>query len=190
VKTANALTATRLLLAAPVALALARQDLLGPWVLFVLVWAAIATDYADGRVARSAGTASAGGQLFDHLTDCLFVTTSLAGAAWSGLVTPILPVLIVIAFAQYALDSYLLYRQKALRMSGIGRWNGIFYFVPIVVGAGARLPLFGGLAALLTGTVNVLGYALAASTVLSIIDRALAPLRHRVPAGSAESGSG
>jgi len=183
--TAHALTVTRLLLAAPVALAFARQDLLGPWVLFVVVWAAIATDYADGTVARLAGTASAGGQLFDHLTDCLFVTTCLAGAAWSGLVTPILPVLIVVAFGQYALDSYLLYRQKALRMSAIGRWNGILYFVPLVVGAAARLPLFDGLAAFLTGTVNVLGYALAASTVLSIIDRALAPLRERVPAGSA-----
>jgi phosphatidylglycerophosphate synthase len=188
--TAHAITATRLLLVAPVALAFARPDLLGPWLLFILVWVAIATDYADGPVARLSGTASPGGQLFDHATDCLFVTAGLAGAAWSGLVTPILPVLIVVAFGQYVLDSYLLYRQKALRMSAIGRWNGIFYFVPLVVGAGARLPLLAGLAAFLTGTVNMLGYALAASTVVSIIDRALAPLRHRVPANAAEGGGG
>jgi phosphatidylglycerophosphate synthase len=187
--TAHALTATRLLLAAPVALAFARQDLVGPWVLFVLVWAAIATDLADGPVARLAGTASPGGQLFDHLTDCLFVTIGLAGAARAGLVTAILPALIVVAFSQYALDSYLLYRQKALRMSAIGRWNGILYFVPLVVGAAARLPLLDGLAAFLTETTSVLGYALAASTVMSIIDRALAPLRDKAPAGSGEAGN-
>ena len=133
----------------------------------------------DGRVARIRGTASASGQLFDHGTDFLFVTTALAGAALAGLVTPILPVLIAVAFTQYVLDSYLLYRQKRLRMSAIGRWNGIFYFVPLVVIATSRLGLFGDAASLLTQTASGLGYALAVSTVVSVIDRALAPVRDK-----------
>ena len=176
---AHALTGARLLLVAPVAVAFARPEFLNPGVLFVLLWVAIATDYWDGRVARIRGTASASGQLFDHGTDFLFVTTALAGAALAGLVTPILPVLIAVAFTQYVLDSYLLYRQKRLRMSAIGRWNGIFYFVPLVVIATSRLGLFGDAASLLTQTASGLGYALAVSTVVSVIDRALAPVRDK-----------
>ena len=65
---AHALTATRLLLVAPVALAFARSAFLDPWVLFALVWVAIATDYWDGKVARATGSDSPRGQLFDHAT--------------------------------------------------------------------------------------------------------------------------
>ena len=114
---AHALTAARLLLVAPVAVAFARPQFLDPSVALVLLCVAIATDYWDGRVARMTDTASAKGQLFDHGTDFVFVTAALAGAAMAGLVTPILPVLIITAFGQYVLDSYLLYRQKQLRWS-------------------------------------------------------------------------
>ena len=176
---ANALTAVRLVLVLPTAWAFARPDFLPPPVLFVLVWVAIATDYGDGTVARLTGTASPRGQLFDHGTDFLFVTTGLAGAAVAGLVTPVLPVLITVAFSQYVLDSYYLYRQKQLRMSLLGRWNGILYFVPLVVMSAARLVAPGNIASFLTLTAGVGCYALALSTVLSIIDRALAPIRLR-----------
>ena len=174
---AHALTAVRLLLVAPVAVALARPTFVSPNILLALLCVAVATDYWDGRVARMLGTASAQGQLFDHGTDFLFVTTGLAGAALAGLVTPVLPVLIVIAFAQYVLDSYLLYRQKHLRMSFIGRWNGILYFVPLVVIVVSRLGPFTDTASLLTMTAGAIGYALVVSTVASVIDRAVAPLR-------------
>ena len=174
---AHALTAARLLLVAPVAVAFARPAFVDPSVLLVLVCAAIATDYWDGRVARMTDTASARGQLFDHGTDFVFVTAALAGAAVAGLVTPILPVVIVIAFGQYVLDSYLLHRQRRLRMSAIGRWNGILYFVPLVVIAVSRLGLFGEVSSFLTVTAGVLGYALVASTVVSVMDRAVAPMR-------------
>ena len=82
----------------------------------------------EGYVARMTETDSAWGQLFDHATDFVFVTTSLAGAAMAGLVTPILPVLIVVAFSQYVMDSYLLHQQKQLQMNSIARWNGMLYF--------------------------------------------------------------
>ena len=172
---AHALTAARLLLVAPVAAAFAQPALLHPSVLFIFLCVAIATDYGDGRVARMTATASAKGQLFDHGTDFVFVTTALAGAAIAGLVTPILPVLIVIAFGQYVLDSYLLHQQKQLRMSVIGRWNGILYFVPLLVISVSRLALFRDAASFLTLVAGALGYALVASTVVSIADRAIAP---------------
>ena len=176
---AHALTAARLLLVAPVAVAFARPQFLDPSVVLVLLCVAITTDYWDGRVARMRDTASAKGQLFDHGTDFVFVTAALAGAAMAGLVTPILPVLIIIAFGQYVLDSHLLYRQKQLRMSVVGRWNGILYFVPLVVIAVSRLGLARDAASFLTLAVGGIGYGLAASTVVSVVDRTVAPIRDK-----------
>jgi len=174
---AHALTAVRLLLVLPTSVAFARPGFLDPRILFVLLWAAIATDVGDGKVARMTRTASARGQLFDHGTDFVFVTAGLAGAALAGLVTPMLPVLVIIAFSQYVIDSYWKGRQKRLRMSAIGRWNGILYFVPLVVISVSRLASAESVAALLTLTAGAAGYALAMSTVVSVIDRALAPAR-------------
>ena len=50
--------------------------------------------FFDGKVARAKNTASARGQLFDHSTDFIFVTSGLAGCAFSGLINPYLPVLL------------------------------------------------------------------------------------------------
>lgn len=172
---AHALTAVRLLLIVPVAATFAEPAFLPPNVLFILLCVAIATDYCDGRVARMTATASTKGQLFDHGTDFAFVTTALTGAAIAGLVTPILPVLIVVAFGQYVLDSYLLHQQKQLRMSVIGRWNGILYFVPLLVISVSRLGLFKEFSPFLTLVAGAIAYALVASTVVSIADRAIAP---------------
>ena len=72
---ANLLTGLRLLLAVPAALAFAQQEFLSPLLLLTLVGVAIATDFADGIVARRTDTASPRGQLFDHATDFLFVTS-------------------------------------------------------------------------------------------------------------------
>ena len=174
---ANALTAVRLALVLPSAAAFARPELLGPAVVVLLLCAAIATDVLDGHVARSTGTASPKGQLFDHGTDCLFVTGGLTGAAMTGSVTPLLPALIPVAFAQYVVDSYVWQRQRQLRASFLGRWNGILYFVPLVVIAASRLPFPAGFASFLRLAANVLGYLLAASTAASMIDRATTSFR-------------
>jgi phosphatidylglycerophosphate synthase len=176
---ANALTAARLALVLPIAAALARPDLLAPGVVALGLFAAIATDCLDGPVARRAGTASAKGQLFDHGTDCLFVTGGLTGAAIAGAVTPILPALIPIAFAQYVVDSYVWHRQRQLRASFLGRWNGVLYFVPLVLIAAARLPFPAGFGSFLRLAAGALGYLLVASTVASMIDRATTPFRPR-----------
>ena len=174
---ANLLTAARLLMVVPVGVAFARPDVMAPGVLAVLLGGAIATDYLDGRIARMTNSASPTGQLFDHATDFLFVTSGLAGAAVRGSVTPVLPALIVVAFGQYVLDSYLMYRRKDLRMSAIGRANGVLYFVPLVLISVARLAPARGVAPILTLTAAILAYALVVTTVVSIVDRGLAPLR-------------
>ncbi len=176
---ANALTAVRLLLVFPIAAALARPDLLAPGLVAFAICAAIATDYLDGPIARRTGTASAKGQLFDHSTDCVFVTGGLAGAAIAGAVTPILPALIPFAFGQYVVDSYVWHRQRQLRASFLGRWNGIFYFVPIVLIVASRLPFPASFASLLGEAARVLGYLLVASTIISMIDRATTPSTSR-----------
>ena len=176
---AHLLTGLRLGLALPLAISFARQDFLSAWLVAVLLTVAIASDYFDGVVARRHGTASAKGQLFDHGTDCLFVTACLTGAALAGLVPLMLPVLIAMAFSQYVLDSYWLHRRKQLRMSTSGRWNGIGYFVPLVVLAAARLEVVPGLSPLLTVAARVVAYVLIASTLVSIVDRATAVRRQQ-----------
>ena len=176
---ANALTAVRLALVVPAAIAFAQPDFLAPGVVALVLSVAMATDFLDGPVARRTGTASAKGQLFDHTTDCLFVTGGLSGAAWSGVVTPLLPVLIPVAFGQYVFDSYVWHRQKRLRASRLGRWNGILYFVPLVVIAVSRLHVPGLAPSVLLPGAAVLAYVLVGSTIASVLDRATTPFRLR-----------
>ena len=176
---AHLLTGLRLALALPLAVAFARPGSLSPLVVAVLLAVAIGSDYFDGIVARRQGTASAGGQLFDHATDCLFVTACSAGAALACSIPLLLPLLIAVAFSQYLLDSHWLDRRKQLRMSTIGRWNGIGYFVPLVVLAAARLEVVPAITPVLTGAAQVVAYVLVASTVVSIVDRATASRRQR-----------
>ncbi len=174
---ANLLTAIRLLMIVPTALTIALVWIVPPIVPVLLIAIAILTDYFDGKVARQQGTASARGQLFDHTTDFLFVTSTLSGAAYAGLLTPVLPVLIAIAFGQYVLDSYYFYHEKQLHMSVLGRWNGILYFVPVVLIACSRTGPFSAFTEFMTVAVFVIGWLLVLSTALSMLDRAMAPLR-------------
>ncbi|HAJ75009.1 MAG TPA: hypothetical protein DCM64_00990 [Gammaproteobacteria bacterium] len=174
---ANLLTAIRLLLIIPVAWAIADPEFVPASILLLLILIAIVTDYFDGIVARASNTASARGQLFDHATDFLFVTSGLSGAAFAGVVSPVLPVLIFIAFSQYVLDSYFLFHQKQLRMSFLGRWNGIFYFLPLILIALSRLSLFVEIRQIMEFVIGIVSLMLIISTITSIIDRGLAPLR-------------
>ncbi len=176
---ANLLTAIRLLLVIPVAMAIVDSSLLANWFLLVLIIIAIATDYFDGKVARALKTASARGMLFDHGTDFIFVTVALFALSTIGLSSILLPLLIIVAFSQYVFDSYYLSKQKQLRMSFLGRWNGIFYFVPTVLVASSRLPVFEQTQAVFNLIIVYFNYALAVSTLASIVDRAIAPLLHK-----------
>ena len=176
---AHTLTGLRLALALPLAVAFAQPGYLHAGLVAALLTVAIFSDLLDGAAARRQGTASARGQLFDHATDCLFVAAALTGAALSGRVTALLPVLVVLAFAQYVVDSWWLHREKRLRMSAIGRWNGIGYFVPLVVLAAAPLEVIPGQSVALTLLAAITAWVLVASTVVSIVDRATAARRAR-----------
>ncbi|MCA9016142.1 MAG: CDP-alcohol phosphatidyltransferase family protein [Pseudomonadales bacterium] len=178
---ANFLTALRLLISIPAALSIALVLMFSPEVTVLLIVIAIVTDFFDGKIARRFGTASSRGQLFDHSTDFFFVTSCLFGAAYAGLVTPILPILIVIAFSQYVLDSHFFYHEKQLHMSRLGRWNGILYFAPILAIACSRTPVLSEVSGYISGGVFVFGWILVLSTVLSILDRAMAPLHSHPP---------
>ncbi len=176
---AHLLTSVRLVLAIPVAWACAAPETFPSYFLLLLLVVAILTDYFDGKVARHMKTASANGMLFDHGTDFILVTSALFASSYSGLINPWLPILIVFAFSQYVLDSYWLLRQKKLRMSMLGRWNGILYFVPLVLIGFLQLEFMSDWSEALRSTIMLLGIILLISTLASIVDRAIAPLRVR-----------
>jgi phosphatidylglycerophosphate synthase len=169
---ANALTAFRLVLGPLLVLALLER---AAWPAFAAFWLAVGSDLLDGRVARRYGEVSALGGFLDHVTDAAFVSLGLAALALRGEAPALLPAAVALAFLQYTLDSRVP-RGAALRASALGRWNGIAYFVPIgtVVVRDAL-----GLAWPAPRLVLWLGWALVATTLLSMADRALALRRAR-----------
>ena len=169
---ANGLSAARLLSALPCAYAVAAAN----WRLAAAAFFfAVATDIADGPLARRRGEVSVFGGLIDHAADALFCIAVLGALASTGLYPALLPFLIAGAFAQYVADSRVLAGQK-LRTSRIGRYNGIAYFVlagtPIVRNLlGWSWPSD----ALLHG----LGWIFVATTAVSMIDRLWALIAER-----------
>jgi CDP-diacylglycerol---glycerol-3-phosphate 3-phosphatidyltransferase len=167
---ANALTALRLLLVAPFVLFMSRGDF-GSAALALIIWVlALASDLADGPVARRRGTVSSMSGTFDHASDFLFVTGGIAAAAWRGSIPWILPALITAAFAQYVIDSYWIRPQAGLRGSKLGRYNGMLYFVPPGIDAVIRLG-----AGFLRPLLSALVWLLVLSTIVSMGQR----LMHR-----------
>ncbi len=161
---ANALTLLRLMAAPALCVAIVEGAMLVAAALFVL---AVATDFADGPVARRYGEASRFGGRLDHAVDASFVTAGTAALAWTGALPAWLPLLIAVAFLHYALDP-LRGEACALRPSALGRWNGIAYYgivgIPVLRDAlGLSWPG--------AGLVLALGWLLVVSTLLSIADR-------------------
>jgi CDP-diacylglycerol--glycerol-3-phosphate 3-phosphatidyltransferase len=167
---ANALTALRLCCVPAIVVTIAAGHAVATAALFGV---AVVTDFADGRVARHHGEASARGALFDHTVDAAFVAALLAALAWQGTLTMWLPALALAAFAQYAWDSDAL-RGQRLRASRIGRSNGIAYYV-----AGGVPVIRDALGLGLPGDTLVQAFAwlLVATTLVSMLDRAWAFVR-------------
>lgn len=133
-----------------------------------LFWGAVASDFADGRIARSRGEASSLGGLLDHATDATCVSLGLLAVAAKGPLTFLLPLLIALAFAQYAGDSRAL-KGRPLRTSWLGRWNGIAYFALLGTPVtrdflGFRWPT--------DRLVAAIGWILVVTTLASMADRA------------------
>jgi len=164
---ANFLTFIRLTLILPGAYAICSQMWYWAAGIFVI---AVASDIGDGIAARRLQQSSRFGALFDHTTDALFVSVNLTAFVFVGLIPYCLPILIVLAFAQYVLDSKVLTGQP-LRMSILGRYNGIAYFVLLGIAVAHNLP---GLQWISGQLIYAIGWVLIISTVLSIMDRAWA----------------
>jgi phosphatidylglycerophosphate synthase len=136
----------------------------------LLFLCAVATDFADGRLARRRGEATRLGGFLDHATDAIFVTSGLAALASLRRLTPLLPVLVMVSFLQYTIDSNA-HRGHALRASALGRANGIAYYA--LLGT-ALLRDALAFATPSDAAIRSLAWALVASTVISIADRARA----------------
>ena len=139
------------------------------WLAGMVFWLAVASDVVDGRLARARNETSAFGGVLDHGSDATFVALGQLALVQAGVAPEFLPILIVGAFLQYALDSRILIGH-ALRASMIGRWNGIFYFVaPGVVVTREAI----GLNVPPDAWVQILGWLLVLSTLISMADRLL-----------------
>ena len=169
---ANALTVARLLLVLPFAFLMTRGDVRSAWFAALAMVVAIGTDLLDGPIARRTGTVSAVGGTLDHTSDFLFVTCGLFGGAFRGSFPWVLPILISAAFAQYFLDSYFVHRQRALRGSRLGRYNGILYFVPLCLDILVRLGLH-----VLQPMLTLLVWMLVVSTLVSMGQRLMSTRR-------------
>ncbi len=169
---ANLLTAARLLAVGPAAWAIVN----GLWILAAgLFVIAVATDLLDGPAARRLGQSSPAGGLFDHATDALYVSVNLGALAWIGLVNGWLPALVALAFVQYMFDSRALAGTE-LKTSFLGRNNGIAYFVMVGIPV-IRQAL--GLSWPEDSTIAVLAWILVATTLASMLDRAVTLLHRR-----------
>lgn len=122
---ANSLSLFRFIIA-PVA---AWNIISGWWLTasFLLILA-ILSDLLDGTIARKKGQESATGALLDHSCDALLVAVLLFVLTKTHEIPLLLPVLVLMSFLQYVLDSKALSGKK-LRTSPLGRFNGITYFV-------------------------------------------------------------
>ncbi len=132
---ANSLTFMRLLVSPANVWCILERKFLLSGALFVF---AVVTDVFDGIIARRQANPSRIGGILDHSADCLFVSSALFALAVHGSIPILLPILVLLAFLQYVLDSGVFQRENLIP-SKLGRWNGISYFVlvGIVVGENA-----------------------------------------------------
>ena len=160
---ANAVTCLRLALAPALVASILSGEPRWAAACFAL---AVASDFADGWLARRRSQVSALGGALDHGVDACFVAAASAALAWRGVLPLLLPPLIAAAFVQYALDSRV--PAGGLLPSRLGRWNGIAYYVAVAVPI-VRDAL--GLGWPGSGLVRGFGWLLVGSTLVSMQGR-------------------
>ena len=171
---ANLLTLARLVSTIPCAWAVVSDAWITAAWLFTF---AAVSDYVDGPLARRYNSNTALGGLFDHATDALFVVVVLVALHTQDYVPWLLPLLIALAFTQYALDSHAL-TGHSLRASWLGRSNGVAYFVLIgIVLIGNAMELAWPDHAWVYG----LAWTLVVTTCASMADRTITLWRSRTP---------
>ena len=131
---------------------------------------AVASDLLDGELARRRDQVTTIGGLIDHAADATFVTVTITCLALQQERSLLLPVLIILAFTQYVIDSRA-HRGQRLIASRLGRYNGIGYF--LFAGALLLDEVFTSSPIWSVGLMLTY-WALVTTTLLSIFDRALA----------------
>src|SRR5262249_62432970 len=97
---ANAVTGLRLALVPALVLCILAGEPRAGVLVFAL---AVASDFADGWLARRRAEVSALGGALDHGVDACFVAAGCAAWAWRGVLPAPLPPLVAAAFLQYSL---------------------------------------------------------------------------------------
>ena len=131
---------------------------------------AVASDLLDGSVARRNNQVTAAGGLIDHAADAVFVTVTITALALARDTLLLLPILIVLAFMQYVIDSRA-HQGHRLIASRLGRYNGIGYF--LLAGGFLLEQIFQPSQPWRIGLAAAY-WLLVISTLLSMLDRALA----------------
>ena len=161
---ATALTLSRLALVPLLVWAIAGGR---PLLAGAVFWLAVASDFADGWVARRYGEVTPLGGILDHAVDASLVSAACLALSWQGELPATLALLIAFAFLQYVADSRIVV-WGGLRASRLGRWNGIAYYVAVGVPV-TRDAL--GLGWPPQPWLLAVGWLLVASTLLSMLDR-------------------
>lgn len=162
----NLISLVRVAFVAPLVFAILNGHSVFAFLLFTIV---VTSDLLDGFVARRTDQASRFGTLVDHSADAFFVVSITGFGAFVGVLPTALPLLIATAFMQYVIDSHVL-TGASLRPSRTGRWNGIAYFV--VTGCFIFVQNFEPRSEL-TIALNVFGWVLVVTTIVSIVERAV-----------------
>lgn len=169
---ANLLSASRFVLAglwlAAYATGNRRPALMGP-----IALAAAASDFADGRLARHAGSSDRFGRWLDAIADIAFILTALSCETHARSIPAYVPILISLSFTQYALDSVLILGSTAPVPSHLGHWAGALNYILVIALAFAPSPHL--LGRLIGQTSPLIG----ALYIAAIIERALNYRRSR-----------
>ena len=116
----------------------------GAWTPLVVWMVAVASDYADGPLARRAGGASGYGVLLDSSADIVFVLVALSAGVAGGRIAWVVPVAIACAAAPYLAATVRRSRAAggpARAYSAIGHWAGICNYALVgLVAGGAAMP--------------------------------------------------
>jgi phosphatidylglycerophosphate synthase len=93
---------------------------------------AAGSDYADGPLARRAGSGSGHGAVFDSVADVVFVLSGLGAAALAGMVPWVVPLSVVASVSAYGFASWRASRQARavhLARSAVGHAAGVMNYL-------------------------------------------------------------
>ncbi len=141
---ANLLSASRFVLAA-VWIATFMAGACGWGILGPIALVGAISDFVDGRVARRMRRADGFGRWLDGLADITFVATALSCEAAAGAIPFYVPILVVVSFGQYAIDSIIISRSLLPVKSRLGHWGGVLNFSLVIILAFAPPPQWPGI---------------------------------------------